>query len=152
MSRWDRFVGTWRGENGFRLMPFDDLHVAAATASGATAAAGADLVLRYTWVHAEDGPQDGVLLVGSPDEGRLTAAWGDSWHQQPRLLSFAGTATADGFDLTADYGGGWLWTISATAVDEHLALTMHNVIPAEHATAEAAAGPYPVMVAELVAG
>jgi hypothetical protein len=26
---------------------------------------------------------------------------------------------------------------------------MHNVVPAEHATDEIAAGPYPVMVAEL---
>ena len=26
---------------------------------------------------------------------------------------------------------------------------MHNVVPAEHATEEIAAGPYPVMVAEL---
>jgi hypothetical protein len=28
-------------------------------------------------------------------------------------------------------------------------MTMHNVIPAEHATDEVSAGPYPVMVAEF---
>jgi hypothetical protein len=35
---------------------------------------------------------------------------------------------------------------------DRLALTMYNVVPAEHATDDAAAGPYPVMVAEMRRG
>ena len=146
-----RFAGSWRGSNGFRLMPTDELYEAAATAELTTAAAGHDLVLRYTWVHPADGPQDGVLMVGSPDNERhVTAAWGDSWHQKPPILVLTGTLTERGLEVTADYGGGWLWVISLDGEgDDRLLLTMQNVIPAEHATDEVAAGPYPTMVAEL---
>jgi hypothetical protein len=150
-ARFGRFAGTWRGSNGFRLMPTDELYEAAATAELAVAAAGHDLVLTYTWVHPADGPQDGVLMVGSPDDDRhVTAAWGDSWHQKPPILVFTGLLTEHGLEVTADYGGGWRWMISLDGGrDDELMLTMHNVIPAEYATAEVAAGPYPVMVAEL---
>ena len=143
-----RRTGSWSGTNGFRLMPTDELYEAAATAELIVAAAGHDLVLMYTWVHPADGPQDGVLLVGSPDdEGRVTAAWGDSWHQKPGLLVLNGSLIEGVLEVVADYGGGWRWMISADGRrDDRLALTMHNVIPAEHATDDEPAGPYPVMV------
>src|SRR5262249_39243072 len=85
-------AGRWRGTNGFRLMPNDELSEAAATAELSLAAAGYDLVVTYTWVHPDDGPQEGVLLVGSPDDdGGVTAAWGDSWHQKPAILTLNGS-------------------------------------------------------------
>ena len=90
-----------------------------------------------------------MLLVGSPDdEQAVVVAWTDSWHQKPALLSLAGTSTDGRLDVTADYGGGWKWTITIEG-DDPLLLTMYNVIPEEHATAEISAGPYPVMVAEM---
>src|SRR3954447_24879218 len=75
-----RLAGTWTGSNGFRLMPTDDLYDAPATAALSTAAGGHDLVVSYTWAHPVDGPQDGVLVVGSPEDEQkvVTAAWGDS--------------------------------------------------------------------------
>jgi len=132
-------------------MPTDDLHEAAATAELSVAAAGNDLMLSYTWVHPEDGPQDGVLLAGSPDdEGLVTAAWGDSWHQKPPILVLTGSLIDGVLDLAADYGGGWRWLISVDGrPDDRLLLTMHNVIPDEHATDEEPAGPYLVMVSNL---
>jgi hypothetical protein len=143
-----RLAGSWSGSNGFRLMPGDELYEAAARAELIVAAAGYDLVLRYTWVHPADGPQDGVLLVGSPDdEGRVTAAWGDSWHQKPAIAVLNGSLIEGVLEVAADYGGGWRWMISVDGGrDDSLALTMHNVIPDELATDQEPAGPYPVMV------
>ncbi len=101
------------GTNGFRLMPTDDFHDAPATAVVTSAAGGNVVVVTYTWSHPEDGPQDGVLLVGSPDDEQVvSAAWGDSWHQKPSILTLAGTLAGDRLEVTADYGGGWQWTIS----------------------------------------
>ena len=144
--------GTWRGNNGFRLMPTDELSEAPATAALTTAADGHDLVLTYTWAHPDDGPQDGVLMVGSTDDQEqvVTAAWGDSWHRKPSLLMLTGTLNERHLEVTADHGGGWRWVISlAGDRGDRLALTMYNVIPAEQATGDAPAGPYPVMAAEL---
>jgi hypothetical protein len=145
-------AGSWAGTNGFRLMPDDDLAVAPATATVTTAAGGHAVVVTYTWVHPQDGPQEGTLLVGSPDdEGQATAAWGDSWHQQPSIRTFAGTLAGGRLEVTADYGGGWRWTIAIEGGDP-LALTMFNVVPDEYATDENPAGPYPAMIAELRRG
>ncbi len=144
-----RLAGTWHGTNGFRMMPTDEFHDAPATATLTTAAGGQAVVVTYTWVHPDDGPQEGVLLLGSPDEHQaVTAAWVDSWHQHPAVLMLAGVATDGRLEVTADYGGGWLWTIAVEG-DVALRLTMLNVVPPEQATDEVAAGPYPVMVAEL---
>ena len=145
-------AGTWHGTNRFRLMPTDSFHDAPATAQLSTAAAGHGLLLTYTWEHAADGSQDGVLLVGSPEAGQqdVGAAWGDSWHQKPAMLTLNGTLADGILELSADYGGGWRWVISlAGRGDDTLVLTMQNVIPAEHATEAISAGPYVVMVAEL---
>ena len=145
-----RLAGTWRGTNGFRMMPTDDMPEAPATAVVTIVAGGYDVVVTYTWNHPQDGPQDGVLLIGSPDEEQqtITAAWGDSWHQKPSFLVLSGSLVDGRVELTADYGGGWLWTIGLEG-DSPLLLTMRNVIPAEHATDEIEAGPYSVMIAEL---
>ena len=131
-------------------MPTDEFNDAPATAEVTTAAGGHVIVLRYTWSHPDDGPQDGVLLAGSPDaeSHAVTAAWGDSWHQHPAILTFAGTLDGGRLDLAADYGGGWRWTIAVEGGDP-MRVTMHNVVPEEYATADGPAGPYPVMVAEL---
>ena len=147
-----RLAGAWRGTNGFRMMPTDDMLEAPATAVVTIAAGGYDVVVTYTWSHPEDGPQEGVLLIGSPDEENqaINAAWGDSWHQKPSLLVLSGSLADGRVELTADYGGGWQWTISLDGSrDDRLVLTMDNVVPADQATADVLAGPYPVMVTEL---
>ena len=79
----------------------------------------------------------------------VTAAWGDSWHQRPSLLTLSGTLTDGRLEVTAEYGGGWRWTITLEG-ENPLLLTMYNVVPDEYANDEVTAGPYPVMVAELL--
>ena len=66
------------------------------------------------------------------------------------MLTLTGSLMERRLEVTADYGGGWRWAISLDGSrDDGLALTMHNIIPADQATSEVSAGPYPVMVAEF---
>ena len=65
-------------------------------------------------------------------------------------MVLTGTATARGFEVAADYGSGWLWTITLDGgSDDGFTLTMHNVVPVDGATVAGPAGPYAAMVAEL---
>ena len=145
-------VGTWTGTGGFRLMPGDELSGFPA-ALVVTAPAGGHLALvTYTWRHPDDGPQDGVLLAGPTGEGTAVAAtWGDSWHQNPAPMALSGERSAEGsLDLAGDYGGGWGWRIHLGAAEGgELLLRMDNVVPADQATADVAAGPYPVMLVRV---
>jgi hypothetical protein len=142
-------VGTWVGTNGFRLMP-DDLLAEFPGGMTITTGAGGHLTsVAYSWQHPDDGPQDGLLIIGRADEeGSLVALWGDSWHQRPAPMIFSGSqATDQNLGFEGDYGGGWRWRIILEATgEEQLRMEMHNVIPADYATAEKAAGPYPVMI------
>jgi hypothetical protein len=143
------FAGTWAGTNGFRLMPGDPLAEFDASAT-VTAAAGGHLTsVTYGWQHPDDGPQEGLVVVWTADEdGSVAAVWGDSWHQKPAPMSLSGGRAADGtVTLEAGYGGGWAWRIVFDTSDpETFQLRMDNVIPADQATEEMSAGPYPAMV------
>ena len=142
-------AGTWVGTNGFRLMPTDPLAEFPAKATVATAAGGHLASIAYSWEHPDDGPQDGLLVIGTADEGgSLVAMWGDSWHQKPAPRLLSGTHETDlTLELEADYGGGWRWRVSFDATDaDSFRMQMDNVIPDERATAEKSAGPYPVMI------
>ena len=61
-------AGSWIGTNEFRLMPADAPHIAAATADVSTAVAGSLSTIAYTWSHADDGAQDGLLVLGRSSE------------------------------------------------------------------------------------
>jgi hypothetical protein len=146
------FTGTWAGTNGFRLMPSDALAELPAAATVTVAAGGHLTSVAYRWEHPNDGPQDGLLVVGSAgDEGTLVAMWGDSWHQKPAPMTLSGKLGPDSTaQLDGEYGGGWGWRIVFHSADrENLRMRMENVIPAEYATPEIAAGPYPVMIMDL---
>jgi hypothetical protein len=105
--------------------------------------------IAYWWEHPDDGPQDGLVLIGSADEGgSLVAMWGDSWHQKPAPMMLSGSRSTDAaLELGGDYGGGWRWRVTFDATDsDSFRMQMDNVIPAEQATAEISPGPYPVMI------
>jgi len=144
-------VGTWAGTNGFRLMPGDPLRTFPATARVATAAGGHLVVVAYTWRHPDDGPQDGLFLVGrGGDGGAVTATWADSWHQKPEPMSLTGRA-AQALDLEGVYGGDWRWRIRVEQEEGgQLLVTMDNVVPVGEATQDVPPGPYPVMVLRAV--
>ncbi|WP_434812234.1 hypothetical protein [Microbacterium sp. bgisy189] len=141
------------GENGFRLMPTDDLATLPASGRVDAVAGGHGIVLTYAWQHPVDGSQTGALLVGSPDEdGVITASWLDSWHQQPSPMTLVGTPLADGgCALAATYAGDWGWQIDVT-VDGGVRLVMRNVVPASAIGPDTPgeAGAYDVMVMRLV--
>jgi Protein of unknown function (DUF1579) len=146
------FAGSWAGTNGFRLMPTDPFAELPATVTVTMAAGGHLTSVVYSWEHPDDGPQDGLLVIGSAGEDRsLMAMWADSWHQKPVPMSLSGGPAAGAtFELNGDYGGGWGWRIVFDAADaENLRMRMDNVIPADQATAEIPAGPYPAMVMDV---
>jgi hypothetical protein len=142
-------AGNWTGENGFRLMPSDPLVELPTRATVTPAAGGHLLSVAYWWEHPDDGPQDGLLMIGPADEDdSLLAMWGDSWHQKPAPMLLHGSrGTGASLEVEGDYGGGWHWRVKVDATDpDGFRMQMDNVIPAEQATAEISAGPYPVMV------
>ena len=144
-------TGTWAGTNGFRLVPADPLADRPATATLTLAAGGHLISLAYTWEHPDDGPQDGLLVVGSGREDpAVVALWGDSWHQQPAPMSMTGTVEGGSIELEDEYGGGWRWRIMVEAArPDALRMQMDNVVPADDASAELRSGPYPAMVMNL---
>ena len=76
-------LGDGDGTYAFRLLPTDEFDARRLSVSVAGAAAGRALLVSYTWAHPDDGPQAGTLLLGVPDEdGAVSAAWVDSWHQR----------------------------------------------------------------------
>ena len=142
-------AGTWVGNNGFRLMPTDPFAEAPARVIVTTAAGGHLASIAYWWEHPDDGPQDGLVVIGSAEDGEsLVAMWGDSWHQKPAPMMLSGSHDTDAtLELEGEYGGGWGWRVRLDASDaDSFRMQMDNVIPAEQATAEILPGPYPVMV------
>jgi hypothetical protein len=125
-------VGIWTGTNRFRLMPDDPPAGADATAQLSLGAGGNLAVLAYTWTHPDDGPQDGVLVLG-PDEspGDLVALWGDSWHQQPAAKELRGHNQDRELTVGYSYEEGWWWRITLNADQRDvLRWRMDNVVPA----------------------
>ena len=144
-------AGAWIGTNGFRLMPTDSPHVAAATADVSTAAAGHLTKIAYTWSHPDDGAQDGLLVVGPRgDAPGAVAFWGDSWHQQPDPVVLPGELQDGVLVVSYEYGGDWRWQITVDATDpEVLTLRMDNIVPQSAAGEGGFAGAYSAMVTEL---
>src|SRR5262245_14316506 len=138
------FSGSWAGTNKFRIMPSDPFAELPARMTLTHAAGGHLLSVAYWWQHPDDGPQDGLLVVGSgSDAGSHVAMWGDSWHQKPPPMLLSGTDTsAATLELEGEWGGGWGWRIILDALDDaNLRLQMDNVIPASQATADKRSGP-----------
>jgi hypothetical protein len=130
-------------------MPNDPLAEFPARMTLSNAAAGNLVSIAYWWEHPNDGPQDGLVVIGPADVGdSIVAMWGDSWHQKPAPMMLSGSRRTDAvLELEGDYGGGWRWRVMFDATDtESFRMQMDNVIPAEQATADIAAGPYPVMI------
>lgn len=125
------------------MMPNDEFASAPSAARSDAEADGIGWSLHYVWTHPDDGVQSGTLLVGSPDqEGVLTAAWIDSWHQKPHLGVLTGAVTDDTVRVAMEYDG-WGWTIEIRGSEAELRMLMSNVIP--EGIEGARPGPYAVM-------
>lgn len=145
MNPLEQVVGSWAGRSTFRLMPTDAFASGESSATSTSEADGWGWLLRYAWVHPDDGAQSGVLLLGSPDaDGSVSAAWLDSWHQKPGFGLATGPASGGGVDLEMEYDG-WGWTIALRPDGDRLEMLMHNVVP--DGIEGASPGPYLVMEA-----
>src|SRR5690349_1135425 len=93
-SNFAHLVGHWKAIHRLWLSPDEPMRESAATATVTLSAQGRFLTIAYTW--ADDGPQDGVLLIGNePKSNLVTAAWIDSWHNGDRLMLCHGNLGAD---------------------------------------------------------
>jgi len=136
-------VGHWEGACAFRMMRTDEFSSAPSFATSEAEADGLGWLLRYVWTHPDDGTQSATLLLGSPDEdGAVTAAWVDAWHQRPHLGVLTGSAFDGVVHVAMEYGG-WGWTIDVSGDGDDLRMVMNNVIPDGIEGAEP--GPYKVM-------
>jgi hypothetical protein len=143
-------AGSWIGINSFRLTPNDEPEVAASLAVVSVAAAGLLTQIAYTWSHAADGEQSGLLVLGGGEEpGAVVALWCDTWHQ-PAARSLAG-GEADGVvHLAYTYAGDWQWVIEVDATSaDVLRVRMDNVIPESAAVQGYPPGSYWAMSSEL---
>ncbi|WP_134772107.1 hypothetical protein [Ornithinimicrobium flavum] len=146
------------GDGSFRMMPTDAFAAGPASGRVEVHAGGHALLATYTWTHPQDGPQEGVLLVGSPEEdGTVRATWLDGWHQQPGPMHLSGSLEGDTVRLGATYADTWGWQVDLTLGRGTVRMVMRNVVP-EEAVAQApegtnaSAGPYDVMDLRLTCG
>jgi len=141
---YDATAGRASGTAGFRLMPTDDLATGDSSLEVADAARGRAVRLAYTWTHPDDGEQAGTLLLGRPGEdGSVSAAWVDSWHQQDVTL-LSGTGAGSTATVGYEYAPGWHWEVELRFGAGSVDLVMRNVVPE---TDEAPAATYDVMLA-----
>ena len=122
-------LGDGDGTCAFRLMPTDEFDTGASAVSVEAAAAGRAVIVSYTWAHPTDGPQSGTVLLGVPGEdGSVSAAWVDSWHQRD-VVSLTGTGTTTGATVAYEYAPGWTWEIEVAVDAGSLSLVMRNGVP-----------------------
>lgn len=122
-------LGDGAGSYAFRLLPDDDFDEGTSTVAVDAAASGRAVLVSYTWVHPADGPQAGTLLLGVPaEDGAVSAAWVDSWHQRD-VVALTGTSTPTGAVVAYEYAPGWTWEIEVVIVDRSLSMVMRNGVP-----------------------
>lgn len=138
----EHLVGEWIGVSGMRFMATDDFTESVSSARVSVTAAHL-ITVSYTWSN-EDGPQDGMLLIGdgsAPQEA--VAVWVDSFHQSPRWMAMQGVISTEGIALEGVYpappGPDWGWRIHIGGPD--LRIAMINV-PAGEAAYEVVRAAY----------
>ena len=136
-------VGIWKATHRLWLHPGNPVRESEATATVALIAHNRFLHIAYTW--SDDGPQDGLLLIGQVDQsGQINASWIDSWHNGDNLMNCVGHLTNDGaFSVKGSYavpsGPDWGWRIVVKPEAETWRLIMYNITPegGEHLAVEA---------------
>ena len=101
----------------------------------AKAARGSFLMLAYTWSFDGD-PHEGLMMLGYDDKQNVaTAAWGDSWHMNSKVMNCRGVLDESGaINVVGSYEAppgpnwGWRMAIFSASVGE-LRVVMHNIDP-----------------------
>lgn len=101
----------------------------------AKAARGSFMMLAYTWSFDGD-PHEGLIMVGYDSKQNVaTAAWGDSWHMNSKVMNCRGLLddagavnVVGGYEALPGPDWGWRIVISSPAADA-LRVVMHNIDP-----------------------
>ncbi|HTD02213.1 DUF1579 family protein [Undibacterium sp.] len=130
------FSGQWAGSNHlFLSWQTDPEHVSDTRLSVTPVVSGHFLQFSYDWTH--DGQlQQGVLLLGHDEEqNAASAAWGDSWHQDKKLMQCTGAVDSVGavhllgsFAAPPDQDWGWRIVLSPLSEAE-MQVRMHVISP-----------------------
>jgi hypothetical protein len=127
-------IGKWSGVNRLWLSPNDPAQTSHAAAEIYRVAQEQFLAIAYTW--AENGPQDGLILLGwQPSSGALQASWVDSFHNGDRMMPCLGQVTDDGRiavqgAYSAPPGPDWGWQIAIEPEGpDALRVVMDNITP-----------------------
>jgi len=95
------------------------------------AGAGGNVVsLAYTWLHPDEGPQDGALVLGRANDGdAVIALWADTWHQSTARLFPDAEAAAGSVPLEYEYAPSWTWQVELIVAPGSLQIVMRNSVP-----------------------
>ncbi|MEO8103148.1 MAG: DUF1579 family protein [Betaproteobacteria bacterium] len=132
--RFTALSGEWKGTKRVYLSGASGPEkLSASRMTIAKAARGTFLLLDYTWKFEADS-HEGVLLLGYDDSQRAaTAAWGDSWHMNRKVMHCTGEIDGDGvFNVRGSYevrpGPDLGWRIALKVIDANsITLVMHNI-------------------------
>jgi hypothetical protein len=139
MSLPPRFVsltGEWRGTKRLYLNgESGPEHRSVARMTIARAVHETFLLLAYSWKFERD-PHEGVLLLAYDEtQNEATAAWGDSWHMNRKIMLSTGAIDAEGrFVVVGSYPAppapDWGWRIALTIHSaDSIDIAMHNISP-----------------------
>jgi hypothetical protein len=142
VSLFTDIAGSWKGHNGFRLMPDDDLFDAPTTAAATLTARGSVLSLCYDWQHPDNGQQEGTLVIARTADNAACGLWLDTWHQKSAQPLADVEHTDESIMFEFEYAEGWRWQIEV-GIAEELLVTMRNIVPREPVT------PYEAMIMRL---
>ncbi len=135
-SRFAQLSGEWKGIK--RLYLNGESGPESSSPSRMTIAKGARdalLMCAYTWKH-EGLPHEGMMLLCYDEKADVaTAAWGDSWHMNTRLMQCTGALeTQNKLFVRGNYaappGPDWGWTIALSVRDvDEIEIVMENISP-----------------------
>ncbi|HEU4451471.1 MAG TPA: DUF1579 family protein [Longimicrobium sp.] len=127
-------LGSWTGTSTlFRPWMTPAESDSPSTATVERVVGGKFAALTYTW-EIDGAPQEGMILLGQGKGGEVTAAWGDSWHMNPKLMFSTGSAGEGGaISVLGSYeappGPDWGWRTEIRTVEGGFEIVMHNISP-----------------------
>lgn len=129
-----RLLGAWQGRKRLWMEgESGPVFTSASRLVVTPVAKGSYLSLAYSW--AFDGkPQEGLLIVGNDNNAQTaSAAWGDSFHMNAKLMLCEGGVEAPGvvtlngrYEAPPGPDWGWRITLDLPAADG-LRIVMHNI-------------------------
>ena len=131
----EQFSNAWEGTSDLYLKPTDPPDSSPTILAMSTLAKETFLLFNYTWRFEERDHEGFIVLRANKENGKATAAWGDSFHQKGSVMHLDGIVEESGIvDVRGSYaappGPDWGWRIVIDASEmEMLKITMYNIWP-----------------------